>query len=141
MTRPQRADDLRRAGDFAGFEERARRPGVVPVVKQMACSVRVGYPKTLSVAEVAVDVFPAVVDDSPVGEDAGMSFKERAVTNLNHVGTVCVHRVQVAHDMAVAHAVFRLARGRENNLAVGQIVRVNIRQVLAEGNLPNGLVR
>ena len=64
-----------------------------------------------------------------------MSFKERALSDLLDVGAVRVHLVEIAHDMAVAHAVFRLARGREDDFSRGEISGVDIGGAGYEGEL------
>ena len=136
MARAKDADELRVVvGEGPGVDDSAGRGGVVAPIDFVLRSVGVGDPYALGVAEVAVDVFPAVVDDASVGEERGMSFKERALSNLLDVGTVRVHLVEIAHDMAVAHAVFRLARGGEDDFPRGEISGVYIGRSVYEGEL------
>ena len=73
-------------------------------------SVRINRPKSLCVAEIAVDVFPAVIENASIVQNSRVALKERAFGNLMDIGSVTVHLEQVAHDVAIAAAILRLAR-------------------------------
>ena len=96
----------------------------------MARAVGVARPESLRVAEVAVHVLPAVVEDAAVGQDGGVSLEERGDADLVDVRAVRLHAVEVAHDVAVAHAVLRVARGREHDVAVRQERGVDVAHAL-----------
>ena len=59
-----------------------------------------------------------------------MSLKERRDADLVDVRAVRLHAVEVAHDVAVAHAVLRVARGREHDAAVRQECRIDVAHAL-----------
>ena len=129
------ADHLLRAGDGAGFQLRPRRLGAVAVIDDMVGAVGIGRPQALRIAEIAIDILPAVVDHAAVGQQRGVSLVQRAVADLLDVGPVGLHREEVAHDVPVAHAVLGLAGRREEDLAVGQVDRVDVGDARAEGQL------
>ena len=136
VARAEDADELRVVvGERPRVDHAAGGRRVVAPVDFMLRAVGVRDPDALRVAEVAVDVFPAVVDDASVGKERGMSFKERAFADLLDVGAVRVHLVEVAHDVAVAHAVFRLAGRGEDDFARRKIDGVDIAGALDEGEL------
>ena len=99
-------------------------------------AVGVAGPEALGVAEVAIHVLPAVVEDAAVGGQGAVALVERAAPDLVDVRAVAVHPKDIAHDVAVAHAVLRLAGRREGDAAVGQIERVDVGDAGAEGELP-----
>jgi hypothetical protein len=98
-------------------------------------AVRVDRPQALGVAEVAVDVLPAVVEDAPVGHHRAVSLEERGLADLVDVGAVAAHPEEVAHDVAVAPAVLRLARGGEDDVAARDVDRVDVEDALLRGQL------
>jgi hypothetical protein len=61
---------------------------------------------------------------------------ECALADLMDVGAVGVHAKEVAHYVAVAHAILRLARRGENNAVIGQIQRIEVRYAECTGKLP-----
>ena len=130
------ADEQLRPGNRAVIEHGARRVRVVAPVDGVVGAVGITDPGALGVAEVAVDVLPAVVDDPAVGQQRRVPFEQRAVPDLLDVGSVGVHREQVAHDVPVAHAVLRLARRAEHDDAVGQVDRIDIADTCPKGQLP-----
>jgi len=124
-----------RARNRPVVQHRAGRIRVVAPVDGVVGAVGAAAPHALRVAEIAVDVLPAIIDDPAVGQQRGVAFVQRAVTDLLHVGTVGFDRKQVAHDVPVAHAVFGLARGGEEDLAAGQIDGVDVAHAGAERQL------
>ena len=114
---------------------RAGRGGVVAPIDRVAGAVRIDRPERLGVAEVAVHVFPAVVEDASVGHQRAVAFEERALADLVDVGAVGLHAEEVGHDVPVAHAVLRLARGGEHDRAVRQVKRIEIIHVPREREL------
>ena len=135
VARRKGGDEPLRAGNRPGVEHRAGRVRVVAPVDGVVGPVGIGDPNALGVAKIAVHVFPAVVDHAPVGQQGRMALVQRAVADLLDVRAVGVHREQVAHDVPIAHAVLRLAGRGEENPAVSQIDRVDVRQPGAEGQL------
>ena len=129
MARTEGADDLVRAGDGAAVEHGGRTGHVVLPEDRVTGPVRVHRPQPLRVAEIAVHVFPAVIQDAPVRHQAGVSLEQRALADLVDVRAVAVHPVEVRHDVHVAVAVLRLARAGEDDLPVGQIDGINVRRV------------
>ena len=109
---PEDRDRLRGvAAHGARVDHAARAGGVVAPPDSVARAVGVARPESLRVAEVAVHVLPPVVEDAPVWQDGGVSLEERGDANLVDVRAVRLHAVEVAHDVAVAHAVLGVARG------------------------------
>ncbi len=51
----------------------------------MVCAVGIDAPHSLGVTKIAVDVFPAVVDHSPVGQQSSVPFVQCAVADLLNV--------------------------------------------------------
>ncbi len=133
VARGERGDEPLRAGDRPGVDHPAGRGRVVSPQEGVVRAVRAAEPHALGVAEVAVHVFPPVVHDGPVGHEGGMPLVERAVAHLVHVGPAGVHPEEVAHDMAVAHAELGLAGGGEDDAAVGQVARVDVRDPVEGG--------
>ena len=121
VARAEHAHHLLRAGDDARVEHAAGRPRIVAPVHRVVGAVRKDRPKPLGVAEVAVHVLPAVVEDAAVGREAAVPLEQRALTDLVDVGAVGLHAEQVAHDVAVAHAVLRLARRGERDGVIRQV--------------------
>ena len=102
----------------------------------MARAVGVACPESLRVAEVAVHVLPTVVEHATVGKDRGVSLEERGDADLVDVRAVRLHAVEVAHDVAVAHAVLRVARGREHDVAIRQEDGIDVAHALRTRELP-----
>ena len=137
MARGKDANELLRAGNRPGVEYGPRRVGVVLPVDRVPGAVRVDGPHALGVTEIAIDVFPAVVEDAAVGQQRGVAFVQRVVADLLQVRAVGIHGVQVAHDVAIAHAILRLTGGGETDAAVGQIDRIDVREPAPERQLPS----
>ena len=135
MARREDTNEQFGAGNRPGIEHGTWRVGVVSPIDRVIGAVGVHGPGALGVAEIAIDVFPPVVEDSSVGQEHGMSLVQRAMTDLLDVGSVGIHGVQVAHDMPVAHAVLRLTRGGEADPAVGQVDWVDVGKPLSERQL------
>ena len=114
-------------GKNTGVDHAAGGGGVVPPEEFVFRPVGIRRPKPLRVAEVAVDVLPAVVEDPPVGEQAPVPLEEGTFADLLDIGPVVVHHEQIAHNVTIAHAVLRLARRGEQNPPVGEVDRVDIR--------------
>ena len=117
VARAQHGDCAGRIGECARAQHAAGRDGVVAPEQRVVRAVRVAGPESLRVAVVAVHVLPAVVEDASVGEDGGVPLEERRSADLVDVRAVGLHLEEVAHDVAVAHAVLRLTRGGENDVA------------------------
>ena len=99
-------------------------------------------PQSLGIAEIPVNVFPAIIEDASVGQQRAVALEQRALADLMNVGPVRFHAKQVGHDMPVAHAILRLARGRKGDCAVRQIQRINVRHAPGKGQLAQaGAVR
>ena len=142
MARGEIGQQQVRARNRAVVQHRAGRVRVVAPVDGVVGAVGIAAPDPLGIAEIAVDVFPAVVNDPAVGQQRGVALVQRAVADLLHVGAVGLHREQVAHDVPVAHAVLGLAGRREQDAAVGQVDRVDVGQAGSERDLPQlGAIR
>ncbi len=110
---------------------------VVAPIETVPGSVRIADPKPLRVAEVAVDIFPPVIQDPAVRHQGGVAFEERGFADLPDVRAVGLHAVKIAHDVAVAHAVLGLTRCGEKDIAVRQPNRIDIRNARIRGELPH----
>jgi hypothetical protein len=53
-------------------------------------------------------------------------FKQSAAADLMDVGALAFHPEQVAHDVAVAQAILRLAGGGEDDASVWQIDQIDV---------------
>gem|GEM_PF-6466607 len=136
MAGTEHAEHLLCARDGYRIEDGPRRLRVVAPIHGVVGAVRVDGPEALGIPEIAVHVFPAVVEEPPVGEQGRLAFEERALAYLPDIGAVTVHPVQVAHDVTVAHAVLGLAGGGEHNVAVRQVQRIDVADAWGEGQLP-----
>ena len=62
-----------------------------------------------------------------------MPFHQGALADLVNVRAVGLHAIQIPHDVDVAHAVLRLARGGKEDVAVGEVKRVDVKDSLGGG--------
>jgi hypothetical protein len=56
-------------------------------------------------------------------------------SQLDDVGAIRIHPVEVGHDVPVAHAVFGLPGRTENDLVIREIERINIGHSRGKGKL------
>ena len=133
MAGTEDAEDLFRSGDGMGIQDDPPGRGVVPVVERMAGAIGVDRPEPLGVSEIAVHIFPAVVDDAPIRQEGSVPLHEGAFADLVDVCPIRLHAVQVPHDVDVTHAVFGLARGGEEDVVIGQVKGVDVEHPLGRG--------
>ena len=123
------------SGHHPRVNHRAGRRGVVAPEDGVRGAVRVHGPQRLGVAEIAIHVFPSVIENPAIGHQGGVAFEERALADLVDVGAVGLHAKEVGHDVPVAHAILRLAGRGKHDAAVRQIQRIEIVHVRSERQL------
>ena len=136
VTRREYANRLTRIAYPASVDHTARRPRIIAPIDRRTRTVRANRPQSLGIAEVAVDIFPPVIKDPPIGQNRAVPLEERALADLVNVGAIRIHTKKVRHDMPIAHAVLRLPRRRKNDPAIRKIDRVDIRYPTAISQLP-----
>ena len=135
VARGERGQQPFGAGDRPVVEHGAGGVRVITPVHGVVGAVGIDGPDALGVAEVAIDVLPAVVDHAAVGQQRRVPLVQRAVADLLDVGPVRLHHEQVAHDVPVAHAELGLPRGSEQDPPVGKVDRVDVGDAAVEREL------
>ena len=108
---------------------------VVAVHCGLVGPVGVHGPERVRIAEIAVHVFPSLVENAAVRQKDALVLEQRALGDLVDVGAVRIHTEQVGSDILAAHVVLRLPRGREHDAVVGQVDGVKIAHVRGERQL------
>ena len=111
----------------ACVENRAWRPGVLPVEKRLRASVGEHRPEAERASEVAIHVVPPVVDDPAVRQHRRARFVEVVASELAKVGAVRVNAEEVPLKMPIATAVLHVPVGREHDAPVRQVAGINVR--------------
>ena len=133
---PEHAQHLLRAGNESRIVDRAGRGGVVAPIDRLVRAVGIDGPDAVGVAEVAVHVFPAGIQDAAVGRQRAVVVEQVVLADLVDVRSVRFHAEQVRPVIAAALVVLRLPRRGEHDPLVGQIEGIEVRHARRRGELP-----